>query len=97
MIYKNYEELIKHHPIPIYSDLREFVKLYARFGIECKIAVDNAYISDYCVKKCIKGKCFKIRLSDVGTFNSDKSTISEEFTGYNRFYTEIVLTKMENL
>lgn len=42
MIYKNYEELIKEHPIPIYSDLREFVKLYARLGFECKIRYINS-------------------------------------------------------
>lgn len=38
MIYANYEELIKEHQIPIYSDLFEFVKLYKRFEIECKIS-----------------------------------------------------------
>jgi hypothetical protein len=93
MIYENYEELIKHHPIPIYSDLREFIKLYARFGVECKIIVDDVYIADYCAMKAITGKCFKIRLSDVGVANRNKATISEKFTGYNRFYSEIVFNE----
>lgn len=85
MIYENYEELIKEHYIPIYSDLYEFIKLYKRFDIELRIG------SFELTKGC--GECvYQIQMVESGTaaYHADEyKTESEKFDGYNGFYSEV--------
>lgn len=70
------EELV----LPDGSDLCAFVKLYRRFGIECKIIKD---MDEY--HKIV----YVILLKDSCPYHREQVTESEKFEGYGCFYSAI--------